>query len=637
MPSKEQIIEGELCSETEPLWSTVWTRACDETLAEKAVDLIDLDRGAPLPQWDQLDESIRRALLVPLDSPLVARCVKLILPHTARLKQALVASGHHSEHGKALSTLVATAVIRLAQTPHACHVFTPNPFPRMWPLIGHAVARRIMETDPEWLILNKLILAAYFVTCQLSSARYVGQHLRERPHAKLSVRGTFIRIVESLSANGVEDRPPPISERTGGITLRHAPLSDLLHATAEESRRIPTGSGVLHRIGAPNHPPSIPPEARRLITMGQMLQGRDLAYRQHEYTILAYMALASIEQLLRAWASHSRITHLKTNGQPLSVLKWILSLPCSAALAEGVRDLYDVGRSNVRNRVMHGGLLEIENKQFEMAMAFVDSHGRTIAPQARDAYSPENIAQLCLGCLEMVDQEAPALAPEDFDWAEHLRLSDAEVGDGISVHWDLTGPEAEQWSHAFESYFTAAMPALTQFFRVGYIGWGNSFVADDALPCVIALMSIFETKYRLTAHLLGEQVLQADWGGKHFQYLMLDQRGLCAQPIVDRMLAHIEPSDRAMAERVMRLAVKARNSFAHGALVRFDRRRSKGTGHLVMKSLQTLLTAGQHHMTKEAAYLHWLTACRGQSGHDLRCWLAGERQILREISAAAEH
>jgi hypothetical protein len=97
-------------------------------------------------------------------------------------------------------------------------------------------------------------------------------------------------------------------------------VSVLVAATAEESRKVPAGKGMLHEIMSVHGPSHVSLLAWGPATPSQLAQARDAAFRLHEYTIIAYLALASVEQLLRAWAHHVGQGHLKANGQPEGVL-----------------------------------------------------------------------------------------------------------------------------------------------------------------------------------------------------------------------------------------------------------------------------------------------------------------------------
>jgi len=600
---------------------------------------LDFARGTVSSTWDQLDDPLQRARLIPVASDVIDACTDLLLSHKVAINDVLANAGLKPIHGKALRGRIAEEITTLLGTVTAAQIFPLNPFPEVWPKVADVIVSQISTADPEWLVLNKLLLAGYFISCRLPTAHYVAQHLMERPRAILSIRGSFIRIVESISKNGVQDAVPPISNRQGDLKLRHVNLTALLQATEAELREVVNGSGILHRLTPNNYRPQMTPNERRIVPEDVILKGRDLAFRQNEYTILAYMALGCIEQLLRAWASRHGVAHLKSTGQPRSILDWISSLPCSPSTQAQVKRLYDSQQANIRNRIMHGGLNEIENKQFEMNLSFIDARlSLANSTSGQDPYTPENIAQLCVECLEAVDHELATVggvSPQDLAWTSSLALSASEVQVGLDIPWDLTGRDGEAWLKLIQLYLTAVAPAFTQFFRAAYIGWGRPF-STDALPTVMGLMSIFEALYRLTAHLLGIEILQIDPTRTHFQYRMLDCRTLCTPAILDRILGQVPASDQAKAREVILLAVKARNSFAHGAVITFDKMTSKGTGHLLMKSIQALVIAGLHHMKQQAAYYHWQRVYPGKAGHDLACWLASESQIYRLLTEVAQ-
>ena len=67
---------------------------------------------------------------------------------------------------------------------------------------------------------------------------------------------------------------------------------------------------------------------------------------------------------------------------------------------------------------------------------------------------------------------------------------------------------------------------------------------------------------------------------------------------------------------------------AHGAVTEFDQHTCLGMGHIIIKAVQTLVTAGQHHMVREVAYYRWLNEGNGKTGefygsHPSWCALSG--------------
>ena len=92
---------------------------------------------------------------------------------------------------------------------------------------------------------------------------------------------------------------------------------------------------------------------------------------------------------------------------------------------------------------------------------------------------------------------------------------------------------------------------------------------------------------------------------RHIQYRMLDDLQLCAPEILDALTRYIPDGGRSVARRVLELAVKARNAFAHGAVTRVTDKDFDCMGNLVVKSVQALIGAGMHEMTEVAAYYQW--------------------------------
>lgn len=84
--------------------------------------------------------------------------------------------------------------------------------------------------------------------------------------------------------------------------------------------------------------------------------------------------------------------------------------------------------------------------------------------------------------------------------------------------------------------------------------------------------------------------------------------------------------------RILRLAVKARNALAHGAVVRFDEPTSDGIKRLLAEAIQLLVEAGRHHMILEAAWYNWKDIHGFQDGHHLDDWQTGESAIRGIIS-----
>lgn len=111
--------------------------------------------------------------------------------------------------------------------------------------------------------------------------------------------------------------------------------------------------------------------------------------------------------------------------------------------------------------------------------------------------------------------------------------------------------------------------------------------------------------------------------------------GIVSPAILDLLVEHVAPSDRGTACEVFLLATKARNALAHGALTQADEQTLDGIGHVFAKATQTLVTAGLHHMVKEAAYFIYLNDHPDVHGQHDADWQKASKAIFDRIAAIA--
>lgn len=656
MPSIEDVVQSELSGPLRDRWLTALRRATREALGGHAVGLLDLDAVATRPGWERLDDPVRRAEVAGNAAGLYGRCAELLVTELGQfgaLRQAVRDAGHGKQSAPSIRRRVVTVAPALMRLPASVGELTASPFSAGWDFVGDAVARRVYAeyrgriptpARDEWRLMNRLILVEYFRQCRLPEARLVAEELAETAQGLLSVRGTLVCAAQAVAASGATGEPVPLATLAGGITLRHRGLSDLLGAVADESAATPAGRGVMRRVVGRFH--ADPPNAVRegLVAMGQVQDARLRSYRRYEHSLTAYMGVAAIEQLLRAWATNRGVDHLRAGGLPAPVAAWLEDLNLPAVLDGRVRTLFDPARAGVRNRMMHSGFLLTASKSLQENLAVANP--ARYGGAAADPYAPENVARLVLECLRDLDAVAGAtvaLTGADLGWAGPWRLTAAELDIGRRVYCDLLprpgGPTAESarlWAQHLSTYFRAVMPGLGQFFRLAYVGFVRPY-SGDSFVLIHALGLVFEAVYRLTAHLVGVKVVQESESGDslRFQYLMLDDAGLCSDAVVGRLVESLEPAERDVAADVLRLAVKGRNALAHGAVVRFDEPTALGLGHLFLKATQALLGAGEHHMTREAAWYRWeKRRDRGGDESTLRLedWFAGEDEVLNRIT-----
>jgi hypothetical protein len=444
-----------------------------KAVAARAVDLIDLDRGELGDRWGDLDQPRVRAKALSWSPGLWEACADSLRPQlgsfNTALNQARLRQLNWSPLRKYLLSWVPAAVNRNGNS-----IQRERVFPELWPLVGDELARRLYAanrctfTDPEWRYLNGMLLCGFFAGCRLTTASLVEQALAEgRQWRPLGLRGVFVRVPEQICPKGIADRPPAVARRSGGVALRHAALSPLLAAIHAESQAVPAGRGALHEIMPLQGPSRELAGFYHPLPPSQRAAALDKSFRLTEYNLLAYLALAGIEQLLRGWATHQGRQHLKPNGQPRGVLEWLQrELRPTPELMVLSRELYDADGSNIRNRVMHGNLTEVEAKRLEAYMAALHPDAIRLSAGC-DPYHPENLAQLCLDCLERIDAEVTSavgrLAPDDFSWTTNLALTPEEIQFGNAQPIDFLEPDGEQYLGNMKLYLEAICPGLMPY------------------------------------------------------------------------------------------------------------------------------------------------------------------------------
>jgi len=513
------------------------------------------------------------------------------------------------------------------------HTIAENPLPALWPVVADLLAgdahREAAARGPDRQIRlhNGLLLTAFFLSCKLPQADFAERTLEGLAHGMNSIRGKLVRIVENLAEDGAKDAAPPLSPRTGALRLGCENLSSLLASTARESREIDNGNGSFHRVLTLN----APAEDAGGLSHGQIVQARDRVYRQYEHTVLAYMALACIEQLVRAWASARGIQVVKPGGRPVAVPRLLGALGVVGPAVTAIGDLYRESGSNLRNRIMHGGLLDVESKRPEVLLPLRDAERFPPARwNGRDEYAPENVSQACSEALERLDADLASAGAvpkqNDLRWTRDLWLTEEEIGLGEALANDFRGTSAFAWCKRIGDYLDVVVPSAKHFFMIGFRSWLGR-PQPDGLVELLAMAMVFEAVYRSTVGLLGFDILQTSGSGEHVQYRMIDERQLASAPVLDALMESVPPADRARARQVVQLSIRIRDALAHGALTSFTPAVARGAGHLLVKSTQGLVDAGMHAMTRVAAYYRWQNIRRGAHGFALDDWLVAEEQV----------
>jgi hypothetical protein len=171
-------------------------------------------------------------------------------------------------------------------------------------------------------------------------------------------------------------------------------------------------------------------------------------------------------------------------------------------------------------------------------------------------------------------------------------------------------------------------------FDVGFMGWIDRN-RPERLVLFMALNMVLEALFRVSVRIHGGSILNRSVSATPeelvaFRYKMLDQHELCATGTLDRFVESVDPLEREVAKTVLTLAVKVRDSVAHGAIVTLGMDHGIAMGHLVVKAIQCLVEAGEHEMIKTAAYYRWKDRPQQDA---LANWLDGEKDVLNQIQA----
>src|SRR5258708_1280578 len=124
---------------------------------------------------------------------------------------------------------------------------------------------------------------------------------------------------------------------------------------------------------------------------------RNVAYWQYEYSVLAFMALSGIEQLLRTFVQQVGLFDARERFSKSRLDQITAALGGSSAVATVLESIYGSARGNLRNRVLHGAQLHIERSQRQSLLSMASPSADVGGP---DAFSPENVCRLCLECLQ---------------------------------------------------------------------------------------------------------------------------------------------------------------------------------------------------------------------------------------------
>jgi hypothetical protein len=644
MASIEDLLTNKLSQDNYSLWARSWAAIVARVLARPVIACFDFGSGRVTGTLPPILDPSWRVRVIQSADDIAALCEAELIQYIDVLNAAVTegsdsAGRRYSRrteprmrnhlgaiHDSLVSAPVSSAIVA-----------TVSPI-EIWRAVANELGRAIHGNIfrnvvvPDSVLHNQLLVAGYFWACNLPSELPVSNELSNFSKSLLSIEGTLVDIVERASPKGIEDRRPTIVKARRQFTLRHQSLSPLLDMLANEAQNIAGGQGFLMRwLG------TIQTDTGRQVDPVLMQKLRVATYPQYEYSVISFMALSAVEQILRTFAHHSGLFNGHVRLTPSRLDRLVQALGGDAAIEEAIATVYDDTRGNLRNRILHGAQLHIARSQQQATMSIAFPMNYVPPP---DALSPENVFLACFESLQVLDQrisDVASLSHGDFAWTQHLALKPAELRVGMQVRYEFVGDEGKHWWNRIDDFLTALTPNIKILFNVGFMGWIDR-KRPERFVLFMALNMVLEALVRVIVRLQGGSVLKRMVPSNpdeavEFRYRMLDQRELCAPETLDRLVESVHRSERELAKTVLTLAVRVRDAVAHGAIVALEMDDGIAMGHLVVKAIQCLVEAGEHEMIKTAAYY------RSEDTPDedaLANWLQGEHDVLHQIQAMVQ-
>lgn len=233
----------------------------------------------------------------------------------------------------------------------------------------------------------------------------------------------------------------------------------------------------------------------------------------------------------------------------------------------------------------------------------MSAHGVPTVDLSQDGSLPANVSALVLLKLnELAGHIHSEALTFSNSWTQHFTLTAVELLEASQIHCDIlqSREAAEAWRVSIRDFLQEVTPGISTAVQWGVKSWVADEAPQDAVPGFHFLALLFEPLLRLTLHLGGRPVLQhSEEEGcavYRVQYLMLDTRGLLDPANIAWLTAHLNVSERRIAERVLALAMKCRNAIAHGAVTRFTNEVRIVYGHVLVKAIQLTVEAGRRQL-----------------------------------------
>jgi hypothetical protein len=607
MTGKEQLVRQVLENHPE-LWQAPWRAYCLSVLADAARNSIAcLSPFQLIPTFSRLDDPAFRADAVNLECAVTDVVAVLAEPGSLREKVDGMLAAHSSRlRSREVAGVASQCVREHLMSVEANGVLASVRPAEVYRALAHKLAaelhRRVTagEDMSENELLTMLLLMNYLCVWELPAGKLAGW-ISQQAAGPTGIRGVLLGLPGLCGPDGLAEAPPspPLTMPRGiSIPAALAAQSCLLASVQHESARIADGQGFMHRVCGLNEPLFENATAalqQRGISIGDWAWFRDDAYRQYEYYSLLFSAVAGIEFLVR---SCSPTSSAGTGDVPALVDGLRATLGDSLALE--ITGVFDSDRLNLRNRAVHGVFLDIEARRLERAMASgrLEHLGVRQLVLTNASLMPESVASYV---VQLLDRVAAALACQTLGtgWVSEFIPAPHEMAFAHGLHCDVlqSSGAAEAWPAQISAFLRHACPCLNSPLRLGMSGWFAREGGVGAVPSIAFLCLLLEPAIRMVLGRLGVPVIQRSpqrtgCGDTvyHFQYHMLDDRGLLSPGNLDMLTRHLAEGEREAAKRTLRLAAKTRDAVAHGAVLQMTEDFRIAQGHLVIKAIQLLST-----------------------------------------------
>lgn len=608
MPTKlEEAVYGVLHADDGKRWKACLRSHVTKLIVGKARQLLGSPPLVLLAEWDSLDEIAYRTATAGTIEACVAEVASALAQDATcfpEFKSAVEAAGLGLSKAK-LANALAPEVSKLVDAAIIHSYAEAVPPASIWEPLANLIASEIHAAESraapqsEADCLHWSLLAAFFQATKIPDAARLGKTVRDLlTRGRFNIRGSLLRIVERTNDKKIADSMlPHVDYAPVALAPAHRAASQLVDSVSDESGKIPASQGfAIVSFGEyMKDTPAMPADAPPGITAEMVVNSRPFRYQQYEYSALSLSAIAAAEFYLRSAAEASPA--LALDARYASQTDIIAALTLTQALKTDLQSVFAATGPNFRNRSLHGGFLEIESRRTEMVMysGFGAAAGVPAINLDTDAYIPRNAAAVALDALGKLDAE---LAPQGLvhagstTWTQHFRLDAADLAFATALDKPTLQLLLKE-RKSIIAYVQEAFTCLSMPVQLGLFGWTNPKHGVSLIQLFAFLAVMFEPAMRLVAHAAGFPILRRGGaaGTRVVRYRMLDENGFLANDFLTWIEAGLPAAEKADCQRTIKLAVRCRDAFAHGAIVTFDEATRKAYGAALAKSMYLLLTA----------------------------------------------